>query len=314
MTKTLAFVFPGQGSQSVGMLAALGAAEPVVRATFDEASAALGEDLWLLAQSGPEEKLNDTRYTQPALLTAGVATYRAWVAAGGAVPAIMAGHSLGEYSALVSAGAFSLAEGVRLVAERGRLMQEAVPPGSGAMAAVLGLDDDAVRAACALAAQGDVVEAVNLNAPGQVVIAGSKAAVERAIDACKAAGAKRAIALPVSVPSHCALMKPAAEKLALRLTGVAISVPAVPVLNNVDVAVAGSSDAIRDALVRQLFSPVRWVETGASLTGAGANMIVECGPGKVLTGLNKRIAKDAECICVQDPESLAAALAAANGG
>jgi [acyl-carrier-protein] S-malonyltransferase len=314
MTKTLAFVFPGQGSQSVGMLAALGAAEPVVRATFDEASAALGEDLWLLAQSGPEEKLNDTRYTQPALLTAGVATYRAWVAAGGAVPAIMAGHSLGEYSALVSAGAFSLAEGVRLVAERGRLMQEAVPPGSGAMAAVLGLDDDAVRAACALAAQGDVVEAVNLNAPGQVVIAGSKAAVERAIDACKAAGAKRAIALPVSVPSHCALMKPAAEKLALRLTGVAISVPAVPVLNNVDVAVAGSADAIRDALVRQLFSPVRWVETGASLTGAGANMIVECGPGKVLTGLNKRIAKDAECICVQDPESLAAALAAANGG
>lgn len=314
MSKKTVFVFPGQGSQSVGMLAALGAALPVVRATFDEASQALGEDLWALAQQGPEEKLNDTRYTQPALLTAGVAVYRAWRERGGAVPALMAGHSLGEYSALVAAGALSLADGVRLVAERGRLMQEAVPAGTGAMAAILGLEDDAVRAACAQAAQGDVVEAVNLNAPGQVVIAGSKAAVERAIEACKAAGAKRAVALPVSVPSHCALMKPAAEKLAVRLKELAIVVPPVPVINNVDVSVAASADAVRDALVRQLYSPVRWVETVGKLAGEGAQLVVECGPGKVLTGLNKRVAKDAECVCVQDPESLEAALAAANGG
>lgn len=314
MTKKIAFVFPGQGSQSLGMLAALGDAVPVVRATFAEASAALGEDLWQLAQQGPEEKLNDTRYTQPVLLAAAVATYRGWLGAGGAVPAMMAGHSLGEYSALVCSGALSLADGVKLVAERGRLMQEAVPAGTGGMAAILGLDDDAVRAACAQAAQGDVVEAVNLNAPGQVVIAGSKAAVERAIDACKAAGAKRAIALPVSVPSHCALMRPAAEQLAIRLRELAIVVPAIPVVNNVDVAGAASPDAVRDALVRQLFSPVRWVETVTKLAADGATLVVECGPGKVLTGLNKRIAKDAECLCIQDPESLAAALAAANGG
>lgn len=314
MSRRIAFVFPGQGSQSVGMLAALGAASPTVSDTFGEASQALGEDLWQLAQSGPEEKLGDTRWTQPVLLTAGIATYRAWCAAGGAVPSAMAGHSLGEYTALVAAGALSLADGVRLVAERGRLMQEAVPAGTGAMAAILGLDDDAVRAACAQAAQGDVVQAVNLNAPGQVVIAGSKAAVERAIEACKAAGAKRAVALPVSVPSHCALMKPAAEKLALRLRETNIIVPAVPVVNNADVAVAPNADAIRDALVRQLYSPVRWVESVARLAAEGASMVVECGPGKVLTGLNKRIAKDAECVCIQDPESLAAALAAAQGG
>lgn len=314
MTKKIAFVFPGQGSQSVGMLSGLGQSAAVVRATFAEASQAIGEDLWVLSQQGPDEKLNDTRWTQPALLTAGVATYRAWIAAGGAQATLMAGHSLGEYSALVSAGALSLADGVKLVAERGRLMQDAVPAGAGAMAAILGLEDDAVRAACAQAAQGDVVEAVNLNAPGQVVIAGSKAAVERAIIACKAAGAKRAVALPVSVPSHCALMRPAAEKLAVLLQEIAIVSPAVPVVNNVDVSAADSADEIRDALVRQLFSPVRWVESVAKLSSDGASMIVECGPGKVLTGLNKRIAKDAECLCIQDPESLAAALAAANGG
>lgn len=314
MTKKIAFVFPGQGSQSVGMLAALGESAPAVRATFAEASQALGDDLWLLAQQGPEEKLNDTRWTQPALLTAAVATYRAWREAGGAEPALMAGHSLGEYSALVCAGALSLADGVKLVAERGRLMQDAVPAGTGAMAAILGLDDDAVRAACAGAAQGEVVEAVNLNAPGQVVIAGGKAAVERAIEACKAAGAKRAVALPVSVPSHCALMRPAAEKLALRLRALDIAVPRIPVVNNVDVAVAASADAVRDALVRQLHSPVRWVETVAKLAADGAQVVVECGPGKVLTGLNKRIAKDAECVCVQDPDSLSAALAVVHGG
>ncbi|MFP5440914.1 MAG: ACP S-malonyltransferase [Gammaproteobacteria bacterium] len=313
MTKKIALVFPGQGSQSIGMLAGF-ADVAVVKQAFAEASQALGEDLWQLAQQGPEEKLNDTRWTQPALLAAGVAVQRAWQAAGGAAPVVMAGHSLGEYSALVAAGALSLADGVKLVAERGRLMQEAVPPGAGGMAAILGLEDDAVRAACAQAAQGEVVSAVNLNAPGQVVIAGSKAAVERAIEACKAAGAKRAIALPVSVPSHCALMKPAAEKLAVRLQEISISVPAIPVLNNVDVVAAASADAIRDALVRQLYSPVRWVETATKLANDGVNVIVECGPGKVLSGLNKRIAKDAECLCVQDPASLEAALAAANGG
>lgn len=313
MSKKTALVFPGQGSQSIGMLAELGSL-PVVRATFAEASQALGEDLWALAQQGPEEKLNDTRWTQPVLLTAGVAVFRAWQEHKGVAPALLAGHSLGEYSALVAAGALALADGVQLVAERGRLMQEAVPAGTGAMAAILGLDDDAVRAACAQAAQGEVVSAVNLNAPGQVVIAGSKAAVERAIEACKAAGAKRAVPLPVSVPSHCALMMPAAEQLAVRLRSVAITVPTVPVVNNVDVAVAATADAIRDALVRQLYSPVRWVETVAKLAADGANVIVECGPGKVLTGLNKRIAKDAECLCVQDSASLAAALAAANGG
>lgn len=314
MAKTIAFVFPGQGSQSIGMLAALGAAAPVVRAAFDEASQALGEDLWLLAQQGPEEKLNDTRYTQPVLLVAAVATWRAWLAAGGARPTMMAGHSLGEYSALVCAGALTLADGVKLVAERGSLMQAAVPSGAGGMAAILGLDDDAVRTACAQAAQGEVVAAVNLNAPGQVVIAGGKAAVERAIEACKAAGAKRAIPLPVSVPSHCALMRPAAEQLAVRLQALALQVPVISVINNVDVAIASSANGVRDALVRQLYSPVRWVETVTKLTADGANIIIECGPGKVLTGLNKRIAKDAECLCIQDPESLAAALAAAHGG
>lgn len=314
MSKKIAFVFPGQGSQSVGMLAELGAASAAARSTFAEASQALGADLWELAQQGPEEKLNDTRWTQPALLTAGVAVFRAWQEKNGAAPALLAGHSLGEYSALVAAGALSLIDGVKLVAERGRLMQEAVPAGTGAMAAILGLDDDAVRAACAQAAQGDVVSAVNLNAPGQVVIAGAKAAVERAIEACKAAGAKRAIALPVSVPSHCALMQPAADQLAVRLRDIAIRVPSIPVINNVDVAVAATPDAIRDALVRQLYSPVRWVETVTKLANEGANLVVECGPGKVLTGLNKRIAKDAECLCVQDPASLEAALAAAHGG
>lgn len=313
MTKKTAFVFPGQGSQSIGMLAELGAAMPIVRAVFAEASAALGEDLWLLAQQGPEEKLNDTRYTQPVLLAASVAVYRAWREQGGAEPALLAGHSLGEYSALVCGGALSLADGVQLVAERGRLMQEAVPAGMGAMAAILGLEDDAVRAACAQAAQGEVVEAVNFNAPGQVVIAGNAAAVERAMAACKTAGAKRAIPLSVSVPSHCALMKPAAAKLAMRLRQLSINMPLMPVINNVDVAIAATPDAIRDALVRQLYAPVRWVETVTRLAHEGANLIVECGPGRVLAGLNKRIVKDVECLCIQDPATMTAALTAARG-
>lgn len=311
MSKKIAFVFPGQGSQSIGMLAELGATMPTVRAVFDEASAALGEDLWALAQQGPEEKLNDTRYTQPVLLTASVAVYRAWLAQGGAVPALMAGHSLGEYSALVCSGALSLVNGVRLVAERGRLMQAAVPMGAGSMAAILGLDDEAVRAACLQAAQGEVVEAVNLNAPGQVVIAGDKAAVERAMEACKELGAKRAIALPVSVPSHCALMKPAAAQLLQHLRACAITLPGMPVINNADVLIASTPEAICDALVRQLYSPVRWVETVTRLADEGVELIIECGPGKVLSGLNKRIAKAVECLCIQDPATMTAALAAA---
>jgi [acyl-carrier-protein] S-malonyltransferase len=236
-----------------------------------------------------------------------------WEQAGGARPALLAGHSLGEYSALVCAGVLTLADGVKLVAERGRLMQDAVPPGTGAMAAILGLDDDAVRAGCAQAAQGEVVEAVNLNAPGQVVIAGSKAAVDRAIEALKAAGAKRAVPLAVSVPSHCALMRPAAEKLAVLLESISFQAPVIPVVNNVDATVASDPAAIRDALVRQLYRPVRWVEVMQKIAGEGTQVVVECGPGKVLTGLNKRIAKDADCLCVQDVASLEAALAAIKG-
>lgn len=312
MRKT-ALVFPGQGSQSVGMLAELASAHPVVAQTFAEASAALGYDLWTLVQNGPEDELNDTRRTQPALLAAAVATWRVWEQAGGARPALLAGHSLGEYSALVCAGVLTLADGVKLVAERGRLMQEAVPPGTGAMAAILGLDDDAVRAGCAQAAQGEVVEAVNLNAPGQVVIAGSKAAVDRAIEALKAAGAKRAVPLAVSVPSHCALMRPAAEKLAVLLESISFQAPVIPVVNNVDATVASDPAAIRDALVRQLYRPVRWVEVMQKIADEGTQVVVECGPGKVLTGLNKRIAKDADCLCVQDAASLEAALAAIKG-
>ncbi|MDF1781028.1 MAG: ACP S-malonyltransferase [Alcanivoracaceae bacterium] len=287
MSKT-AFLFPGQGSQAVGMLADHGG-ETMIKQTFQEASGALGYDVWQLCQDGPEDALNQTDKTQPILLTAGVALWRLWQQRGGPRPDYLAGHSLGEYSALVCAGVLNLGDGVRLVRTRGELMQSAVPAGEGKMAAILGLDDDQVRAACADAAQGDVVEAVNFNAPGQVVIAGSAAAIERAIEACKAAGAKRAMALSVSVPSHCALMMPAAEKLAEVMQSMNFHAAEIPVINNVDVEQETDIDKIRDALVRQLHSPVRWVETVQALVSAGVTHGYECGPGKVLGGLVKRI-------------------------
>ena len=306
---TLAFVFPGQGSQSAGMLAELAAQYPVVKDTFVEASTVLKLDLWQTVQDGPEETLNQTHITQPAMLTAGVATWRVWQARGGAMPQWMAGHSLGEYSALVCAGALDFAAAVELVALRGRYMQAAVPAGQGAMAAILGLDDAQVIDACKHAAQGEVVAAVNFNSPGQVVIAGQAAAVNRAMEACKAAGAKRVLPLPVSVPSHCALMKPAADQLAQRLQDMHVRKPQIPVLNNVDVAMPDAADAIRDALVRQLYNPVRWVETVQRMAGAGVTKLIECGPGKVLVGLNKRIVKDMATHALVDVASLDNALA-----
>ncbi|WP_111656756.1 ACP S-malonyltransferase [Isoalcanivorax indicus] len=304
MSKT-AFLFPGQGSQSVGMLADY-ADESVVQHTFNEASGALGYDLWALIQNGPESDLNSTDKTQPALLAAGVALWRLWLHRGGYRPALLAGHSLGEYTALTCAGVFSLGDAVRLVEKRGQLMQQAVPAGTGAMAAVLGLDDDQVRSACADAAAGQVVEAVNLNAPGQVVIAGDKDAVARAIEACKAAGAKRAMPLPVSVPSHCALMRPAAEGLAEVLAGMALHTPEIPVINNVDVAVETDTAAVRDALVRQLHSPVRWVETVQRLSAEGVEQAYECGPGKVLAGLVKRIERGLNVVALESADALRA--------
>lgn len=306
-----AWVFPGQGSQALGMLAELAAAHPVVQETFVEASAALGLDLWELAQNGPESALNVTRNTQPVLLTAGIAVWRAWQQAGGARPDYVAGHSLGEYTALVAAEVLSLADGVRLVAERGRLMQEAVPEGEGAMAAILGLDDAAVIAACAAAGQGEVVSAVNFNAPGQVVIAGRTAAVQRAIELLKAAGAKRALPLPVSAPSHCDLMRPAATRLAQHLTTITFNDPVIPVVQNVSARVAGDRASLQAALLEQLYSPVRWVESVQWLTGHGVTCFIESGPGKVLTGLDKRIAKDAEHLAIEAPDAFQAALARA---
>ncbi|HEX6591508.1 MAG TPA: ACP S-malonyltransferase [Moraxellaceae bacterium] len=306
----LAFVFPGQGSQAIGMLADLAAQHAVIKTTFDEASAALGLDLWALSQNGPEEDLNRTENTQPVLLTAGVAVFRAWQAAGGATPDYLAGHSLGEYTALVASGVLSLADGVRLVAERGRLMQLAVPQGEGAMAAILGLEDDVVRQCCAEAAAAGVVEAVNFNAPGQVVIAGSTAAVTAAIEKLKAAGAKRALPLPVSVPSHCALMKPAAEKLKVSLDAVSFNTPAIPVVQNVAARIEADAAAMRAALIAQLYSPVQWVQSVEALAGLGVSRALECGPGKVLCGLNKRIVKELECASLENAESFKQALGA----
>lgn len=304
----LAFVFPGQGSQSVGMLADLAGRYPVVTDTFAEASAALGMDLWQVAQQGPEAELNQTRITQPAMLAAGIAVWRVWQQQGGAMPAWLAGHSLGEYAALVAAGAIDFSAAISLVALRGRLMQEAVPDGQGAMAALLGLDDDTVRALCAEAQGDEVVEAVNFNAPGQVVVAGNTAAVERAVERAKTAGARRALMLPVSVPSHCALMRPAAERLAEALASVAISTPSIPVLHNVDVARHDEADGIRRALAAQLHSPVRWVETVQALAAAGVDRLIEAGPGRVLAGLNKRIDKAMVAEAVYDGDTLARAI------
>lgn len=303
-----AFLFPGQGSQAVGMLSGL-ADEPAVRQTFREAADTLGFDLWGLIQNGPEEQLNRTDRTQPALLAASVALWRLWLERGGARPQWLAGHSLGEYSALVCAGALSLADGIRLVETRGRFMQEAVPAGQGAMAAILGLDDDAVTQVCAEAAGDQVVQAVNFNAPGQVVIAGDHEAVERAIAACKEAGAKKAMPLPVSVPSHCELMRPAAERLREVLEQQSFATPEIAVVNNVDVAVETEPDAIREALVRQLYSPVRWSETVRRLLDEGVEQSYECGPGKVLAGLVKRVERRAAVTPLGDPEALDAALA-----
>lgn len=307
MTQT-AFVFPGQGSQTVGMLADLAAQFPIVEQTFSDASAALGYDLWQLVQTGPAEELNKTWQTQPALLSASVAIFRVWQQQGGNMPVMMAGHSLGEYSALVCAGVLDFAAAIRLVELRGKLMQEAVPEGTGAMYAIIGLDNASIAKACEESAQGQVVSPVNFNSPGQVVIAGNKEAVERAGAACKAAGAKRALPLPVSVPSHCALMKPAADKLAVALQDITFNAPLVPVVNNVDVRAETAPEAIRSALVRQLYSPVRWTESVEFMAAEGVTLLLEVGPGKVLTGLTKRIVDTLTAAAVNDTASLSAAL------
>lgn len=304
-----AFIFPGQGSQAVGMLASF-ADVAIVRETFAEASAALGYDLWALAQAGPESELNVTYRTQPILLTASVALFRLWQSRGGAMPEMMAGHSLGEYSALVCAGALEFVDAVKLVEARGRFMQDAVPEGQGKMAAILGLGDDEIHAACDEAAQGDIVAPVNFNSPGQVVIAGNAAAVERAMEVCKAKGAKRAMPLNVSAPSHCALMKPAAEKLAVLLAQTSVHAPKLAVLNNVDVATPSEPQQIRDALVRQLSCPVRWTECVQSLAANGCVRLIECGSGAVLSGLNKRIDKSLSSASLQEMTAFETALGA----
>lgn len=303
--KKFAMVFPGQGSQTVGMLAELAGGYPIVQETFKQASEVLGYDLWQLVQEGPAEELNKTWQTQPALLTASVAVYRVWQQKYPALkPEVMAGHSLGEYSALVCAGVLDFQDAVKLVELRGKLMQQAVPEGTGAMYAIIGLDNDAIINACKQAEQGEVVSAVNFNSPGQVVIAGAKAAVERAAALCKEAGAKRALPLAVSVPSHCALMKPAADQLSVSLESITLKEAGVSVLNNVDVKSEIEADAIRNALVRQLYSPVRWTETVEKMAQNGVEVLVEVGPGKVLNGLTKRIVDSLQAVSVNDVKSL----------
>lgn len=294
------------------MLATLADRFAEVTDTFTEAAAVLGYDLWSLVQQGPAERLDETVVTQPAMLTAGVATWRAWQAAGGKSPAYMAGHSLGEFTALVCAGALPFADAVQLVRRRAELMQEAVPAGQGAMAAILGLDDDTVIEACRSAAQGQVVSAVNFNSPGQVVIAGERAAVERAVEQAKAAGAKRALLLSVSVPSHCELMRPAAEELAASLAAAPFSKPTIPVIGNADVNIYEDADQIRRGLTRQLYSPVRWAESIRDLIACGTTTLIECGPGKVLTGLSKRIDRNVTAMFIDTPEAMAAAIADSN--
>ncbi|WP_314867378.1 ACP S-malonyltransferase [Aggregatibacter kilianii] len=303
--KKFAMVFPGQGSQTVGMLAELAGDYPIVQETFKQASETLGYDLWQLVQEGPAEELNKTWQTQPALLTASVAVYRVWQQKYPELkPEVMAGHSLGEYSALVCAGVLDFQDAVKLVELRGKLMQQAVPEGTGAMYAIIGLDNEAIINACKQAEQGEVVSAVNFNSPGQVVIAGAKAAVERAAALCKEAGAKRALPLAVSVPSHCALMKPAADQLSVSLESITLKAPAISVLNNVDVKAETDADAIRNALVRQLYSPVRWTETVEKMSHSGVEVLVEIGPGKVLNGLTKRIVDSLQATSVNDVKSL----------
>jgi [acyl-carrier-protein] S-malonyltransferase len=302
-----ALVFPGQGSQAVAMMKAYDGL-PAIRETFAEAADALHEDLWKLVEDGPAEALNLTVNTQPVMLTAGVAVFRAWRELGGTMPNFAAGHSLGEYSALVAAGAIAFGDALPLVRLRATAMQEAVPQGQGAMAALLGLDDDAVRQACIAAAQGEVVEAVNFNAPGQVVIAGNRAAVERAVEVAKAAGAKRAVMLPVSGPFHSALMRPAAERLAQKLETTPVHAPQIPVVNNVDVAIESAADRIRDALLRQLYNPVRWVEVVHKMAASGVTQIAECGPGKVLAPLVKRIQGEVQGTALTDRAAVELAL------
>lgn len=307
MTK-FAMVFPGQGSQEIGMLKELSEVYPIVQEIFSEASSVLGYDLWNLVQEGSAEKLGQTWVTQPALLAASVAIFKVWQQKEGAKPDFMAGHSLGEYSALVCAGVIEFRDAIKLVELRGKLMQEAVPVGTGAMYAIIGLDNDVVVKACKEAAQGQVVSPVNFNSPGQVVIAGNKEAVERAAILCKEAGAKRALPLAVSVPSHCELMKPAADKLAEKLKTISFQEPQYSVINNVDVKIETSAQAIKDALIAQLYSPVRWTEIVEFMANQGTTLLVEMGPGKVLTGLTKRIIKTLSGCSVNDPTSLDAAL------
>jgi len=303
-----AFIFPGQGSQSIGMLSELAGTYPIVQQTFSKASDALGYDLWDLVQNGSADDLNSTDKTQPAMLAAGVAVWSVWNEKQADRPSLMAGHSLGEYSALVCSGALDFADGIRLVRDRGLFMQAAVAQGEGAMAAILGLEDAAVIKVCADSAAGEIVEAVNFNSPGQVVIAGNTNAVNRAIETATDAGAKKAILLPVSVPSHCALMKPAAEKLKERLSGIEICLPEIPVVNNVDASIAENADQIKDALVRQLYQPVRWVDCINKMMEMEVTDFVECGPGKVLAGLNKRISRRTPALPVFDNASLEKAL------
>ena len=307
-----AFVFPGQGSQSVGMMAGFGDA-PVIKATFIEASDLLHVDLWKMVLDGPAEDLAQTVNTQPLMLTAGIAAWRAWRSQGGAMPDYFAGHSLGEYSALVAAEAIEFSDAVPLVRFRAEAMQQAVPVGQGGIAAILGLDEDAVIAACAEAAQGEIVEPANYNSPGQLVISGSRAAVERAIEAAKARGAKRAMMLPMSVPAHSSLMRPAAERLRERLAAISVAAPKVPVIQNIDVASFDDPAAIKDALVRQLYGPVRWIETIKALADAGMKHVIECGPGRVLAGLNKRIDDRIHAASIHDQASLDTVKASFNG-
>jgi [acyl-carrier-protein] S-malonyltransferase len=305
------FVFPGQGSQSVGMLASLAATDSVITDTFAEASQVLGYDLWQLVSQGPAETLNSTAYTQPAMLVAGVATWRLWLKRGGAQPSRVCGHSLGEFSALVASGSLNFGDAVALVRHRGELMQEAVPAGVGAMAAVLGLDDEPLLSACAAAAQGEVVEAVNFNSPGQVVIAGHVGAVNRAIEACKAAGAKRAVLLPMSVPAHSSLMQPAALRFGERLATLTLRAPSIAFYSPVDAAAHSDPEDLRQLLQRQLASPVRWTDLVRALLAEGVTSLVECGPGKVLTSLNRRIDKrpDLSCSALEDAAAFTAGAA-----